>query len=95
MNSDSGKLHIVSEDLKRLFGRVNPKPEETAEQLLSRAAKRHEELADGEPPPGSELPKDWPTFAVGQELRQIAGWRLVVDRVDVELQIIHVKLQRR
>lgn len=95
MNSDSGKLHNVSEDLRKIFGRVNPQHEETVEELLARATKRHADLADGEPIPGSDLPADWPIVAVGQELKQIKGWKLVVDRVDVEDQTIHVKLQRR
>jgi len=95
MNPDSGQLHAASEEPKRLYGRVNPKSEETAEQMLERAMKRHAELADGEPAPGSPLPANWPVFTVGQELKQIAGWKLVIESIDVEKQTITVKPVRR
>jgi hypothetical protein len=95
MNPDSGKLHNVDEAFKQLFGRVNRKLEESAEQMLERAKKRHEELADGEPAPGSPLPPSWPKLEVGQELKQVRGWKMVIESVDVEKQVIVVKPVRR
>lgn len=95
MNPDSGKLHNADEAFKQLYGRVNRRPEETVEQMLARAQKRHAELADGEPAPGSPLPADWPTFVVGQELKQVKGFKLVIQSIDVEKQEIVVKPVRR
>lgn len=102
MNPDSGRIHNVIKQLyanepaiQTLAGRVNPRPEETAEQMLARAQKRHEELADGEPAPGTPLPDNWHRFAVGDELRPVKGIKFLVAAVDVEAQTITVKPVRR
>lgn len=105
MNPDSGRIHNVMRDLyaddpiakqfDRLAGRVNHRTDETAEQLLARAMKRHEELADGEPAPGNTLPDNWHRFAVGDELRPVKGIKFVVSAIDVEAQTITVKPVRR
>jgi hypothetical protein len=48
-----------------------------------------------EPPEGAEVPADWPILTVGQELRQIKGWRAIVVGIDTEEQTIVVKFERR
>jgi hypothetical protein len=95
MNPDSGKLHGVDETFKALYGRVNPRPEESIAERLERAKKRHAELADGEPAPGSPVPAGWPILVVGQELKQVKGWKMVIESVDLEKQVIIVKPVRR
>lgn len=95
MNPDSGKLHGVAEGMKALFGRVNPREGETVEQVLERARARHAGLADGEPEPGSPLPAGWPVLVAGQELKQVKGWKAVIDSVDLEAQTVTVKMVRR
>lgn len=92
MNPDSGQLHNVSADFKKLYGRVNPREEESIEELLERARKRHAELQpDSEPPPGSDLPDDWPRFSIGDRVGPIKGWWFTIVSVDVEAQTVSIR----
>lgn len=95
MNPETGKIHLVEEVTNRLAGRVNPKANETAEEVLKRATEKHAQLNDGEFPPGSVMPSNFVPILPGQELKQVKGWRMIVQSVDVEEQIITVKAIRR
>lgn len=105
MNKDSGKLHEVSNQLSALYkdekkidrivGRVNLKPEETIEQRLERAKKKHEELNDNEPAPGVPVPINFIGLKVNDELRLVKGIVFKIVGVDVEANTITVRSEKR
>jgi hypothetical protein len=108
MNPDSGRIHAVAENVRAAFGegskkvgdvllgRVNPRPEETVEQVLARArAAEAARVPDSEPPPGAVVPDGWPRFNVGDEVGPVKGWWMEVLDVDVEDQSILLRPKRR
>lgn len=85
MNPDTGELRRVEEKLRKLIDKDEP----CQSRVFSDGGKT------GEPPAGSEVPYDWPILTVGQELKQIKGWKLVIDSVDVDAQTVTARLVRR
>jgi hypothetical protein len=100
MNPDSGRIHELATDeagrdlIKAASGAVAPrnkKEGETVEEKLKRAeARARALLPDSEPPPGTEVPDDWPRFSVGDEIPW-KGWFFRVEFVDVEEQRVVIK----
>jgi hypothetical protein len=100
MNPDTGKLHKLMTDeeskaFKEQFTKsLSPKMKELIDR--SNSIKRlAEDVPEAELEKGDPLPGSWPVFTEGQELRQIKGWKLVVDSIDTEAQRITVRLERR
>jgi hypothetical protein len=93
MNPDSGKIHpVMSDEQRRQFakrlsgmaGKIQRPPLLLDEDVPEAGLKR-----------GDPLPPDWPQFVVGQELKQVKGWKLVIDGVDTEAQRVIVRWERR
>lgn len=87
MNPDTGKLHAIAElaGVERIAkGERGP----TVDDELVRATEkiRVERERSTEPPPGTEVPKDWPRFRIGDRLGPIKGWWFELVYADVEAQ---------
>lgn len=91
MNPDTGRIHPIETDEDGVDRVTRPKRSETVERTLERAADRiNVLLPDSEPPPGSEVPDDWPRFSIG-ELVPWKGWFFRVEYVDAEEQRVVIK----
>lgn len=87
MNPDSGRIHPI-EDLEGVERIARGEPAESVEAALARAARRasDERERSTEPPPGSEIPRDWPRFRIGDRIGPIKGWWFQLVYADVEAQ---------
>lgn len=92
MNPDTGKLHEMAtiEGIERIAKGENV---EGAEALLAKAQKKFDDLKakSSEPEPGTEVPKDWPRFQVGEKIGPIKGWWFELVDVDIESQEMLIK----
>lgn len=105
MNQDTGQLHAISESLKNalgekksdvVLGRVNPRPEETIDQILERArVAQAARVPDSEPLPGAPVPDGWPRFNVGDLVGPVKGWWMEVVAINVEAQTLSIRPKRR
>ena len=85
MNPNTGKLHEAIREAGL---------DESIEAVLERGTDKGES-SDPYPLQGPTLPPDWPRFVEGQELRQIKGWKLVLETVNLESQRLIVRLEKR
>ena len=89
MNPDTGRIHAIERDVDDVerIAKGGPK-EPTVEDRLARATEKleQERARSSEPPPGAELPRDWPRFEIGELIGPIKGWWFELVYVDVEEQ---------
>jgi hypothetical protein len=97
VNPDSGKLHEIAvlDGIERIAKGESKfeRSRREAENLLARAERRieAERKVSSEPLPGTEVPKDWPRFQIGEKIGPIKGWWFDLVDVDVEAQEILIK----
>ena len=95
MNPGSGKLHKIAADLEgveRIAKGESPAKPSVEDELARATAKLEGELAkSSEPPPGAEVPADWPRFRIGEKVGPIKGWWFELVDVDVEAQEMLVR----